>query len=73
VAAQFLSIFVIRHPANRAFNEKSEDFKIFWLVWVLVIVIGLFLNSRQERPNKWKTNYFDSIVFIIWIGHAACS
>ncbi|MCT0202905.1 hypothetical protein KQ302_06060 [Synechococcus sp. CS-602] len=47
--------------------KNTEDFKIFWW-FVLVIVIGLFLYSRQDDLISGKPTYFDSIVFIIWIG-----
>ena len=33
-----------------------------------MIVIGFFLYGRQEDLIGGKPTYFDSIVFIVWIG-----
>lgn len=47
--------------------KNSENFKIFWWL-VLVVVIGLFLYGRYDALIKGKPSYFDTIVFIVWIG-----
>jgi hypothetical protein len=47
--------------------NNSENFKIVWWL-VLVVVIGLFLFGRYDELIKGNPSYFDSIVFIIWIG-----
>lgn len=47
--------------------KNTEDFKTFWW-FVLVVVIGFFLFGRQGDLMTGKSTYFDSIVFIVWVG-----
>jgi len=47
--------------------KNTENFKVFWW-FLLVIVIGFFLFGRQDDLIGGKPTYFDSIVFIVWIG-----
>ncbi|QOR38571.1 hypothetical protein HNO52_08655 [Billgrantia diversa] len=47
--------------------KNTENFKIFWW-FVLVLAIGGFLFGRQEDLINGEPTYFDSIVFVIWIG-----
>lgn len=47
--------------------NNSENFKIVWWL-ILVIVIGLFLFGRYDELIKGNSSYFDTIVFLVWIG-----
>lgn len=47
--------------------NNSENFKIFWW-FTLVFVIGFFLYGRLDDLLGGKPTYFDSIIFIIWVG-----
>jgi len=52
---------------SSVYENYGKILKYFWW-FVLVIVIGLFLYSRQDDLISGKLLIFDSIVFIIWIG-----
>lgn len=46
---------------------NTNNFKVFW--WgLLVIVIGLFLYSRFDSLVSGKPTYFDTVVFLVWVG-----
>ncbi|QVL49074.1 MAG: hypothetical protein KFB96_00595 [Thiocapsa sp.] len=47
--------------------KNTENFKLLWW-FVLVVVVGSFLYSRQEDLIGGNPTYFDSMVFIVWIG-----
>lgn len=47
--------------------KNSENFKILWW-FILVLVISLFLYGRRDDLMGGKPSYFDSIVFVIWVG-----
>jgi hypothetical protein len=47
--------------------ENSNSFKVVW--WgLLVIVIGLFLYSRFDSLVSGNPTYFDTVVFLVWVG-----
>jgi hypothetical protein len=47
--------------------NQSDNFKIFWW-FVLVVTIAIFLAGRYDALVKGTPTYFDSIVFLVWIG-----
>lgn len=47
--------------------ENTNNFKVVW--WgLLVIVIGLFLYSRFASLVSGNPTYFDTVVFLVWVG-----
>lgn len=47
--------------------KYPNKFKIFWW-FILVVSIGFFLYGRYDDLLQGKVTYFDSIVFLVWIG-----
>jgi len=47
--------------------KNSENFKTLW--WgILVIVVGYYLFARYPKLIEGTPSYFDTIVFLVWIG-----
>ncbi|OLQ83749.1 hypothetical protein BIT28_27780 [Photobacterium proteolyticum] len=47
--------------------NNSENFKLVW--WgILVIVMGVYLFGRYDALIEGKPSYFDTVVFIVWVG-----
>lgn len=47
--------------------NNSDNFKLVW--WgILVITIGLFLYGRYDELLAGKSSYFDTVVFLVWVG-----
>lgn len=47
--------------------NPSENFKIFWWL-ILVVAIGYFLINRFDILVNGKPTYFDTVVFLVWVG-----
>lgn len=47
--------------------KNSQNFKTIWW-FTLVLVIGFYLHGRYPELIEGKPSYFDTVVFIIWIG-----
>lgn len=47
--------------------KNTENFQLAWW-FILVVVVGFFLFGRYDELVTGKHSYFDSLVFIIWIG-----
>ena len=47
--------------------NSSNNFKLVWWA-ILVITIGLFLYGRYDELLAGKSSYFDTVVFLVWIG-----
>jgi hypothetical protein len=47
--------------------NSSDNFKLVWWL-ILVVTIGLYINGRYDELIKGNSSYFDTVVFLVWIG-----
>ncbi|MBE4245322.1 hypothetical protein HJ077_22280 [Vibrio parahaemolyticus] len=49
--------------------NNSENFKLLW--WgILLIVLGIYLYGRYPLLIEGNPNYFDAVVFLVWVAVA---
>ena len=47
--------------------NNSDNFKLVWWL-VLIVAIGLYLYGRYDELVKGNSSYFDTVVFLVWVG-----